>query len=60
MTVRDFSKRPHCRKILDYKHLWALNRNEFDFDEDLSFIKEHKNNNPFVYSMIISKLQQNN
>jgi hypothetical protein len=59
MTVRDFSKRPDCRKILEEKHLWVLNRNEFDFSEDLRFIKEHKNDNQFVYSMIISKLQQN-
>jgi hypothetical protein len=59
MTDRDYSERPDCQQILEDKHLWALNRNEFNFDEDLRFITEHKSDNQFVYSMIISKLQQN-
>jgi hypothetical protein len=59
MTDRDYSERPDCQQILEDKHLWALNRNEFNFDEDLRFITEHKSDNQFVYSMIISTLQQN-
>jgi hypothetical protein len=59
MTDRDQSERPDCQKILDEKNVWTLNRNEFNFEEDLRFFKEHKNNNLFLYSMIISKLSCN-
>jgi hypothetical protein len=60
MTDRDCSERPDCQQIIEDKHLWALDRHEFDFVEELGFIKKHKNNNLFVYSMITSKLESNN
>jgi hypothetical protein len=59
ITDKDYTKRPDCKKILDERNEWALNRNEFEFKQDLESFEEHKNDNLFLYLMIISMLSRN-
>ncbi|HEY6435319.1 MAG TPA: hypothetical protein VIY47_01900 [Ignavibacteriaceae bacterium] len=58
MTNRAYKERPDCQQILDNKHLWALNREEFNAQQELRFVEENELNNPYVYSMIITKLRK--
>lgn len=52
------TKRPSCEKILEERNSWALSKNEFDYDNELESFEEPKNENQFVYSIIIQKLNQ--
>jgi hypothetical protein len=58
MTNRAYKKRPDCQQILENKHIWALNREEFNAEQELRFVEENESNNPYVYSMIITKLRK--
>ncbi len=58
MTNRAYKERPDCQQILDNKLLWALNREEFNAQQELRFVEENELNNPYVYSMIITKLRK--
>jgi hypothetical protein len=46
--------RPNCQQILKDKHLWALNENEFEFENELSLILKSEENSErnFVYSIL--------
>jgi hypothetical protein len=40
MTKITSSDRPNWEEILENKYLWALNKDEFDFNEELEKISE--------------------
>jgi Zyg-11 family protein len=62
MTQTDPNQRPNCREILELKHLWALDLNEFEIESELRIAldSETKNNNTNIFSIIESKLIKRN
>jgi Zyg-11 family protein len=57
MTNQLPSKRPICEVILNEKHLWALNENELDIENELKSVFESglEERNSFIYSILESK-----
>jgi len=49
-------KRPDCEKILERRRLWALSKSDFNYENELKSIEKTKNENYFVYNVMISKL----
>jgi Zyg-11 family protein len=54
------SERPNCEEILERKHMWALNGNEFKLEDELkNFINcEVNNENYYIYSILESNLRE--
>jgi hypothetical protein len=55
------SKRPNCEEILESKHLWALDKNEFQINDELRQILEEKSKDKqSIYHIFYTKLNLNN
>jgi hypothetical protein len=51
------NKRPNCEQILLSKHLWALDKNEFQINYELRRVLEEKSKDKqSIYHMICAKL----
>jgi hypothetical protein len=52
-------RRQTCEKILNEHQSWALDKNEFEIENDLKFILESKKNAEVftIYSILNSKLK---
>jgi RCC1 and BTB domain-containing protein len=60
MTQPNPSKRPNCDQILDSQHLWALDKNEFQINDEMKHILEEKSKDKqSVYHIIYTKLYSN-
>jgi hypothetical protein len=60
MTQPNPSKRPNCDEILDSQHLWALDKNEFQINDEIKDILEEKSKDKqSVYHIIYTKLYSN-
>ncbi len=58
MTQALPKRRPDCKEILESK-LWALDKNEFEFKNEMkAILKTQKNQNLFIYSILESKLSE--
>jgi hypothetical protein len=52
--------RPNCKQILESKHLWALDKNELEINDELSGLLEEKSKDKqSIYHMIYTKLNIN-
>jgi hypothetical protein len=54
MTHSSPDQRPNCEEILEEKHLWASDENEFDLNNEIRVIlkSEEKNETKFVHSIL--------
>jgi hypothetical protein len=54
MTQSSPDERPNCEEILKNRHLWALDENEFEFENEMNVILKSKENNEmnFVHLML--------
>jgi hypothetical protein len=60
MTKLIPSKRPNCKEILESKHLWALDKNEFEINDELRHVlKEKSEDKQSIYHLICTKLNNN-
>jgi hypothetical protein len=60
VTQLNTIKRPNCLEILESKHLWALDMNEFTINDELRRVLEEKSNDKqSIYHIIYTKLNLN-
>jgi len=52
-------ERLDCEEVLKEKHLWSLDKNEFEIEKDLNFILDSKteDENYLIYALIFLKIQ---
>jgi hypothetical protein len=61
MTQLNSNKRPNFEEVLDPKHLWALDKNEFEINDGLRHdLEEKSKDKQSLYHIIYTKLYLKN